>query len=471
MLKRVFLVLAMGAVLLAMGSPVALTPAAMAQADGADEARQTEDVLILSSGQTVRGQIIEETADEIRIRVTVGSLSAETTYPRTEVIDINRDQPMSGEAPSDDRSGRDGDRDRDDEATWDPNDDTARIYYVEVEGLIPHHFSKESLIEVFEDVDETFGDVTTTYIGADEVKRVVPEARDKNIVVFRLSVSTMEGTAFRGMYTANDLAPIFREEIDQKGRRVVFWVDEATQGGVFVPLTGPELYFAPSGFMGGIGSLDEFKTGDTLVDEKLIGAMLGQATGYVIRAGYGEAGSHIVQAMARPQYFFAVNTSGGRADTMLREPQPSDGPNWRVISSPGQALQLDDDLAQKLNISRGTVSSIDDLAFELGIERNYKVIEDNRAVVMLERWADDFREAIEQVNTRNGELWIEHSELIEQMNAAETVNEYNRYRGQAIRKLRQIRSVIGRFADYLDPNGQWRASIDVDIEVLRQMNR
>jgi len=468
MIKRLMLCLVVAGALVA-GAPLApVVPAAAAQSSD-ETAQNTEDILILSSGATVRGQILEETPDSIRMLVKVGSLEAETTYSRTEIMEIKRDQPTSG-APvrdRDQRSGRDA-PEQGDEPTWDANDETTRIYYAQITGLIPGDFSKESLEAIFDDVDDTFGDVTTTYIGSDPVERVLPEARDKNIVVLRLNLDTSRGSAFRGMYTTKQIADLIGDEIDQKGRRVVFWVESALQGGVFVPLTGPDVYFTSNGVLGGIGSLDEFKTGDDMVDEKLIGAMLGQAEGFVIQAGYGENGANIVKAMARPQYTFAVNTSGGRGETMLRAPRPQDGPNWRVIATPGVALNLNADLAQKLNISKGTVDSIDDLAFALGIDRNYKVIDDHRADRILERWSDEWMTAIERINRRNGELWIELAELEEERGQAEDVREWNRIRGRMIRKLREIRSVINRYENYFDPGGTWRADIDVQIEILKQ---
>jgi hypothetical protein len=300
------------------------------------------------------------------------------------------------------------------------------------------------------------------------VERVREEFRDRHVVVFKLDVMTDPQRAFGGINLANSLAPILRHEIDQKGRRVIFWVERAIAGGVFVPLTGPTIYFTPDGVMGGIGSLDQFDLGDEMVNEKLIGARLGVAEGYVIRSGYGENGVNVMRAMLRPQYELWVDRTGAEPETMLREPRASDGPNWERVAAAGQPFNMNTELAFDIGISEGTVRSVEELAFELGVDRNYVVLDDNDAEDEIDAWEDELIRALEKVVPNYGaDLWEEYNDI-------EVEGDYRERRraiSQKISVLQQIRSVFRRYEDYLDPSGTQRAQIEVEIERWRQIRR
>jgi hypothetical protein len=456
-------------------NPALTTAPAFAQSDraSANADGKTFATIVLTNGRTIEAEILEETDTSVKVRLEMFGIETTTTYDKSEIVSITRRDATGRETGNerDDAGGSEADRDDDDasgeETTWEANDETVRIYYAELEGILPLDVAEQSVQRIFDDADRLFGDIVSSYDGPQSVTRVAEGARDKNIVVFKINLDTPGQSAFGGINFANRVAPILREQQDQRGRRVVFWVDQALQGGAFVPLTSSELYFTGDGRLGGIGSLDAFRTGDVMVDEKLIGARLGVAEGYVIRAGYGENGVNLMRAMARPQFTLAVNTSGGRAETLLRQPRPADGPNWRIVSGPGQPLNLDADLALKLNVSKGTVDTIDQLAFAMGIDRNYKLIDDNNSERILDEWRDEFRRALDRVQQPNGEFWRDLADLREQASEARDRRDRERAIGRMIRKLREIRSVYARYDSYLDPGGQARASIDFQIEQLR----
>jgi len=470
MVRTTLVVLALVFGLAGFGPAVVSGPSAVAQSGGGSgDESEAMDRLVLSTGRVVEGRILEETDTTITMEVIIGSLSAETTYQKSEVMEIRRgvggEMPAGGEGGGPSYDGLRGGGDDDGEAAYDTNDDTVRIYYAEIEGALPLRVSRESFEAIFDDVDDTFGDIVEVRRGPERVEVVREDLRDKNIVVFKLDIATNPEQAFDGINTANTIAPLLRDQIDQRGRRVIFWVESAVAGGVFIPLTGPELYFDEGGQMGGIGSLDQFTTGDKLVDEKLIGARLGVAEGYVIRAGYGENGVNVMRAMARPQYHLWVDRTGATPRTMLREPRASDGPNWEQVSAPGRPFNLTAEMAFDIGLSRGTVGTVEDLAFQLGIDRNYVVIDENDAEEEVDRWEEEFMRALERVIPSWGGEWWEELEEIEVEGDA---REQRRAISQKISKLNQIRSVFRRYEAYLDPSGTQQADIEVRLERWRQ---
>ena len=83
-------------------APMAIGPAPVWAKDAESAAGDaaTEDVLVLDSGTEVHGQIIEETATEIVMDVEFRGMFTRTTYLKSEVLEIKRDQAMSGAAPA-----------------------------------------------------------------------------------------------------------------------------------------------------------------------------------------------------------------------------------------------------------------------------------------------------------------------------------------------------------------------------------
>ncbi len=435
------------------------------------------DEVILTSGRIVRGEILEQTDRELRMLVMIGSMSAETTYQMSEVSEIRR----AAERPADDDSARRDVEERDagwgdsrdsegDEPKFEANDDTVRLYYSEIEGRIPWEFSKESLSELFEDADDVFGDIITVQDGGETREVVHPDARDRHLIVLKLDVDTDPRMGFDGIWQVNSMADVLWKEIDFKGRRVVFWIEEAAAGGAFVPLTGPEVYFTEGGQLGGIGSLDQMSFGgDAEVDEKQISLRLGNAEGFAIRAGFGENGVNVIRAMARPHNPLWIDRSTVPARTLLRTPRASEGPNWEVVSAPGVPLNLNAEQAFDLGISSGTVSTIEELAFALGIDRNYVVIDDEQhdAHDIIDRWADEVERALDRVRQPDGDLWRD----FEDIQVEGDYRERTRARGQKIRILERISSILRRYEDYLDQSGNIRAQIAVEIEQLKQQQQ
>ena len=104
-------------------------------------------------------------------------------------------------------------------------------------------------------------------------------------------------------------------------------------------------------------------------------------------------------------------------------------------------LTLNADLARKLAISKGTVESLDDLLFSLGISRNYVRVDDQSDKIM-ESWADGVDNAERRLRT----LMQEFGQIAVQGD----YRERTRARGQRRRLLEQMQGIIRKYEESLN---------------------
>ncbi|MBL8746032.1 MAG: hypothetical protein JNK58_06715 [Phycisphaerae bacterium] len=447
------------------------------------------DRVVLRSGKVVDGLILEETETQITMTVVVAGISAKTTYPKSDILEIKRGNnvkpaddaavkaaetttPAALEKPADTKPATDT-------LAKDDDPDLTRLYLVKLEGRFGSDIAKTTLANLFSEADKELGDAVPG-AGTMQGKTVVdPSKRDRNIIVLKLDTGS-EGRS--DLFKAEDIVPVVKEQIVDRGRRVVFWIQRATGWAAVFPFVSPDIYFTPDGRLGGVSDLDEFDIGDHLVNEKQISLRIGHAEGFLIKGGYGE---HIpaLHAMLRKQEWLYVKFEGGKPIYLERELEESDGDGWTLLSDDGagdnkdeSALSgndlflLEPDWAEKLGISDGTAATIDDLAFRLGVHRHYKTIEKNKAQKAVDAWKSGIADAIKDINPqqteqrRLGRLWREINELP----AGSDFDERKKSRGKKITLLRQIRSIISKYAEVFDADGTWRSRIDVDLAKLQQ---
>jgi len=434
--------------------PGATVPTSTARADSATEKVETKDVITLRSGTVIEGRILRETGEELEILVVFRGMEAPTTYRKSEILEIRRDVPVRPQA-SDTRAP--APRDRQTTAREVP-DDAPRIYHLKLEGNLGWDVSKTPLEAALDDA----------------------VSNDPDMIVIELDAgSHHEG--FEGLWAAEDLAPLVDRVIYRDGIRVVFWIERAEFGAAFLPFISPEIYFYDSGRLGGIGDLSFFDVGDKLVNEKLISARIGAAEGFAIRGGYDPV---LVRAMAIRDRWLAYRLEGGRPIYMEREPTeqekmtPADGgPGWTILThNPSDrrnrrrdermegdpVLDLDADLAFRLGVSKGTANTLDDLLFELRVGRDYKVIE-GRANDILTRWRTEIDRAQDELQRLFRQL--------DEVQARGRGQEARQALGMRRRILEQIHGVLSRYAEVLDPSGQLRARISIQLEEVRMALR
>lgn len=453
------------------------------------EAEHAMDRLILKSGKVVEGEILEETDSMVRIRVIVAGISAPTTFQKSEILEITHgaakeatEEKPAAAVKADSKATttlkpRSSGAEAKPKAPVEPG--AAQLYVVEMEGRFGLDVAETPLRQLFVDVDKTFDDLVDG-VGAESGRKVVdPALRQDHILVIKVDLTSPAGMST--IFGAAKLAPVIMDEIVLKGRRIVFWVEQAAGGAAFLPWVSSEIYFTPEGLLGGIAEMDEFSSGDHMVDEKLIGAFLGAAEGYAIKGGYSD---HLpaLRAMIRRQNWLAVRFEGGKPVYLTRMPVAADGEGWHILSDSGKgdfkdssarggndSFVLDAEWAVKLGIARGSADTVDDLAFALGIHRNYVELTEHRGGKILEDWKKRIELAIDQVIPNEqpgrpiGRLWREFNEIQTGGDFAQR----KRDRGRKLALLRQIRSIVSQYAEVLDAEGTWRAQIDVQLAQLQ----
>ena len=466
---------------LAGSAVVSWTPLARAEDKAESEQPKSLDKLIFANGRVVEGEILEETATQIVIMVHFGNLPpTKTTYEKSEIIDVQRGVvDPTAEKPKPAARTAEKKDDKNARVAVDAADpDAALIYLVEFEGTFGSDISNTPLRDVFRDVDRVFNDlVETTTASGNKLMVVDPAKRENHVVVIKMDCGSDPRMGFDGLFRAEEIGPIFEEQMQDKNRRIVFWIKEARDGAAFIPWLSQEIYFHPEGKMWFTSDLDKFSSGDKMVDAKLVSARIGHAHGFALDGGY-DNGPTIIDAMAKKSKWLCYRLEGGEPVFLTREPTEQElREGWEILSDDGKGenedknkvrfqndqLVLDARIAQVLGVSKGNAASIEDLAYALGIERNYTEVE-NSGQKIFKSWVDAKENAFAQINQENGTLWREYSRVEVQGD----YDERRRARGLQIKYLTQIRSIITRFAEVWDSDGSFRSEIDTAIEAIKQ---
>ncbi|MFM9958197.1 MAG: hypothetical protein ACKVZJ_08965 [Phycisphaerales bacterium] len=458
----------------------------------AEAAPTTRDEVVLSKngGTVVRGQILEENATSLTMMVEFPGMPAvKTTYLKSEIVEIKRDLPVDAAAVAKDTTTKAKDKPEDrikekQAPTATAEDDAARIMVVKLEGEIGFNITKTAMINMFEEVDKEFNDL-------DSSGNVKPERKDKNILVLHVDAQTQERRGFDGFFEAEKLATTFEKEF-LKGRRIVFWVDRAVGGAGYMVMISPEVYWKNEGLLEGAGDLGKFDLGDKMVNEKQISLRLGHAEGIPIKGGYGSVGVAIVRALARQTNWLTVRMEGGKPIVLERAPTESDlaeSPNWIVLKDDAEGknkdskltegndkLRLFADWARNLGLSKGTAETVEDLAFQFGVQRNWKEIEKPKAQKALEDWTDQIEATLKRINPNpspgrpRGTMWRDLDDVRAEPTEGFAGRQKNLARQLAI--LTQIQGQITRFKEVFDDDGGWVSQIDLQkLEIRETMDR
>ncbi len=470
-------------------------PVAPATAEGAMvAARSGEDLdrVTFKDGRVIIGKILTDTGSTITIEahMKVGSIRniVTTTYDMRDIAQIERGVVDSSEG-LDDGSRKDdevedagpivvpGGRNRID---LDLPDGTTSYLYVEFTG--------------------EFGrDITRTPIRRflDEAKRYQPD-----VIVIKIDCEysfqgvekedfdpTGAGNAFNQLETVRELQTILVDDVRddpewEKKPRLVFWVKKALGGIAFLPFVAKDVYFHEDGRHGGIGYLEYIfgQTGDEVVREKQYSLRLKRAEGLAIKGGHDY---HLIRAMAYVRHRLATKIEGGKV--VLFE-GIAEGPGETQITDDGgqtigsrddprdiirykgdDVLTLDADLAKTLGFSRGTVNRLDDLIFDMGHSRTHYLIE-SRANGILERWSNEVDRA--EQNFRR--VFQDFATLRQD---GDDYKARTKYRGTQIRLLREMKSILDRYGEALNPREisgdptMWDVEISVMIDQIQQMQR
>jgi hypothetical protein len=430
------------------------------------------DRIVFTNGNVLECRILDETPSTVRVQVFFnGKPMTEQTYQKTQIIELQRGVGVEASVAAVEKGLK-----KEEVVEKKVHPDAALIYMVEFDGTFGSDISETPVREVFEDVDRIFDDLIPAVVDGKDTFVVDPEVRDKHVLVIKMDCGTDQRMGFDGIWRAKDMGPLFTNEI-KKGRRVVFWIKEATDGAAMLPWFSPEMYFDPDGHMYFTSDLEAFDIGDDVVDEKQISLRLGEARGWAIAGGYEKLSSSIIKTMTRSRYWLYYKEVGGEAvfheGELTPEEQAAGG--WILLSDNGKdknedkgirvrndRLVIDAELAHLIDLSDGTAKDEEGLMYAMGVHRNYKIVE-GRAERIFEKWTEAKEAAFERINGQNGTLWIEFQRI-------EVDGDYTdraRARGLQQRTLERIYSDFSRFAEVWDPDGGQRGRISVMIERIR----
>ncbi len=460
-----------GAVLLSLGvmAPVATVGLAAHPAYAQDKsAHQTPDKLILRTGKIIEGQVLEETDTQVKFMVVAAGIGAPRWFDKSEVLKIER-----GEVAPADPVKKDPVKAGDTRPTKTAEKATgSKVYMIELKGRFGEDITQTPIRDALKDARKNGADFLIFKMdnewSANELEEIPADA--------------IAGE-FDELFRAEEMTPIFVNEIPrewEKQPKVIFWVKQAMGGAAFLPFICKDMYFASDARMGGIGNLSLMfgSTGDEVVRQKQESLRMGHAEGWAIVGGYDY---RILKAMAQIRYVLSYKWVGGKP--VFIEAMPSspdeilltdDGLEDRADSiqelARGQGndvLTLDADTAKKLLISKGTVDTLDDLLFSLGISRNYQRVDD-RSNQIMEGWTRALTYAKKDLRR----LWQEFNEV--QVQPPGDYSARSRARGARIAKLEEMKRIIRRFDEALNARFYRQygipgiADIDLIIEQIRQ---
>lgn len=435
-------------------------------------AEPTHEIL-LTTGQTVKVEIVKENDNEVETVLWVGTMSAKKTYQRSEIISItelSQTTDASAKVETYQRAA-----DVDDQIP----ENALRVYVMELNGRFGWDISKTPVSDAFDEARELNADV------------IIVKCNNnwKQLDGFEDEMYDDQG---RFEYrTAESIQPIFTSELRSKWEKepkVVFWVERAMSGMAFLPLVKPDIYFTSDGRLGGVEGLEGFygSTGDEVVRDKLESAMEGHIKGMAIAGGHD---SRLIEAMTKKSYVLSYRIENGKP-VYLEGEAPGD---WILLTDDGEgenadtdydivrnqgndALTFDADLAFKLNVSKGTADTLDDLLFEMGIEDRTYVLDDkdedgqsDGARRELDRWSTGIVRADQKL--RRLQYEIDNVEVRPMRNDPDGSKARAAARGQQKRLINEVISLLNKYGEVLDPGEQIRSQLEVMKQQIENQQR
>ncbi|MCA9288553.1 MAG: hypothetical protein KDA05_08205 [Phycisphaerales bacterium] len=429
------------------------------------------DKIVLRDGRVLEGTIVEETGDSVGIKLVIAGIEAQTvtTFSMRDVLRIDRAE--AGDTPSETtatapRNPHDLLNSGNQQRPADPG--ATRVYRLRLTGEFGTDITQTPIRQAIEDAARQQAQIIVVEVDNEwQASRFQEKAEDEN--------------SFDEFWRANDIVPVFRNEIPNlfpyERPRLVVWVKNAMGGAAFLPFMSREIYFSSGGRMGGIGDLDTYFQGvDEWVKDKQQSLRLAAARGIAIAGGYD---SRLIDAMTMREYVLSVGFPSGQPEYYVGYPRPEhnetlltddgDGDNEDtdadVVRAQGNDnLTLHAEMAQRLNVSKGTVDSFDDLLYAIdpGLARNHVIVSD-RADRIMDDWATGVDDAIRTFQR----MWQQE---LPQAQGREQGGEWaqrNRARGEQRAIIERLIRLISRYKEVLDPQGGTLAQLQLQLEAIR----
>ncbi|CAN5756377.1 hypothetical protein BH11PLA1_BH11PLA1_24480 [soil metagenome] len=321
----------------------------------------------------------------------------------------------------------------------------AKVYVIPLRGELGHDVTKDVLERVLDDARREepdflvfVVDMTFSFRG-----KAIGERSEEILIAWDLvgKVQEMQPT-FMGI----EHNPAWK-----KKPKVVFWVRRALGAAAFLPMVCKDIYFTPDGRLGAIGMLDKWSEGrgDPTVLEKQRSLRLGWVNGMANQGGYS---LDLVRGMARSDRPLSYDLVGGQpvyrqddAGTYLLQDafKRPDTLDEIVRLAGNDILTLDAVNAKRLGVSRADVPSLDMLMFELGVERNYKLITEKPKKIMVNYSLD-----LKKAESDFRKIYQDYRRI---QVTGQTPSDRNRIRQQQIGQLNKMKRVVEQWKDAINP--------------------
>lgn len=452
---------AAAALLAGVAALVAASPAhAQSRTGGAAAPAKAEasesklDVIIFRDGKKVECEILEETDSTVKVKVSVAGMVAETVYQKSEILAIQRGAggPAAGAGKPAPRPGTTTGR-KPDAAKPDPiaTDGVPTVYVIRCTGEFGRDVSATPFAQVIEDVKKFQPDILVV-----EFDHVFGQYGEE-IPDFLYSPGS-----FDQLETARQLSTMLTDRIRDdaewtKKPRLVGYIKKAMGAACFLPFVCPELYFHPDGLHGGVGGLEHIfdGVGDKVAQEKQYSLRLKRAEGLAEKGGHDP---RIVRAMARMDYVLSYRMVGGKAEFLERMPETADeflltddGEEDRRDAAQDRLRYLGNDVltlnavtAEKIGLSKGTVSNLSELMYAMGYTREFNEVK-GRSGEILKRWSEEVNRA--EANLQR--LFRQFQQV--EVRAPGQYRERTAARTQQKSILREARTIFSRYKEALNP--------------------
>lgn len=453
------------AMLAAGGLVVASSSPASSAAWSAGELALGVDRILMRDGRVLEGTIVDQNERTVSIKLLIRGMQSQvpTHFNMSDVLRIDRAEAAADPAPAPDRPAevRPGGG-----VAAVPAEGATRVYHLRLTGEFGRDITQTPILSAVQDA-------------ARQGAQIIIVEVDNRWQANRFQQKAEDEHAFDEFWRAKDIWPVFTTNLpnlfEYERPRVVMWVRNAMGGAAFLPFMSREIYFAPNGRMGGIGDLDTYFQGiDPSVRDKQQSLRLADARGVALANGYeprlidamtmtpfvlsvsfrtGRPEYH--EGMPRPEYFEELLTDDGQGEN-----KDSDADVVRGLGN--DCLTLHAPMALKLNVSRGTAATLDELLFQLGVSRNHVMVSD-RADRIMSDWSRGLDDALRTFRR------IMNQELPEARGAegGGTWEQRNRARGRQRTLIESVLGLIRRYQEVLDPGGQAQAQLELELEAIR----
>ncbi len=460
------------------GAAVLLPSAVLAQSSA-----DAPDTLILRNGRILKGKVLEETDMRVNFLLVSGGIKAPAWYERTDILKVERGA-AAPEKPAGDPVFID--KPKTDPVKREAGADAKKVYVVELKGEFGTDFSQTPIREAIKDAKRHSPDYIIVVLDNDWSDGGKGDDRAQ-----LADDTAASGEAGR----AEDICRIFANEIPDQWEtdggqgqppKMVFWIKQAMGGSAVLPLACDTIYFSSGGRLGGLGdlSLRLGSRGDEVTRQKLYSAYMSSVESWAVKGGYDY---RLIRAICRFEYVLSYKWEGGKAVYIEQMPEnpgeillTDDGDDQagrrdtiqeRVRGTGNDVLTLSADLAERLDFSKGTVDTLEDLIFSLGIARNSTVV-DGRSERIMEAWP----RAVSDAKRDLRRLWNDFQDVQVGGDYAERA----RGRGQQMSKIREMLGIIKRYGESLDgafyqqyglPDEQWLKDRLKQIELEQQLDK